>query len=269
MALSDSLSPRKCVGYGLCDGEGNEHLWHSLSHMIAYGRVAGLVSYMYNLDSQFNFNNEENLFNIRKKDSWLQCKVHACDVNLQEAEKVLAECGFPEDVLHCEWAVQVNAQTKPLPRELLYNSYATALNIFIYIRATQRLRKRRQAHVDELGRQIIDVSSEHWEIATAELELDIALNVLNKVKAKVTKKESAMGVTAQQQLHCLLKSPFLAKKMNAWALKTRIGEHLRGRKFDLDCQERSYRKQQSEQRINEHTQGSVKCRDPGIADLAR
>lgn len=34
--------PRKCKGYGLCDGEGAERLWHSLSRLIAYGRVAGV-----------------------------------------------------------------------------------------------------------------------------------------------------------------------------------------------------------------------------------
>lgn len=71
---------------------------------------------MYNLDSQFNFNNEESLF---KLGTWLRRKVCACDVKLKEAEKVLAECGFQEDVLRCEWEAQVKAQTKPLPRKFL------------------------------------------------------------------------------------------------------------------------------------------------------
>jgi hypothetical protein len=111
-----------------------------------------------------------------------------------------------------------------------------------------RLHKSRdaaQAHVDDLRRRIIDVANESWEIATAELELETALNVLSKAKGKVTKKESAMGLTARQQLHNLIKSPFLAKKMNARALKTRIRERLRARKFELDRLERSYRKQRS------------------------
>lgn len=99
--------------------------------------------------------------------------------------------------------------------------------------------------MDDLRRRIIDVSSEHWEIATAELELETALTALSKAKAKVAKKETAMGLTARQQLHHLLKSPFLSKKMNARALKTRICERLRMRKFELDRLERSYRKQRS------------------------
>lgn len=111
-----------------------------------------------------------------------------------------------------------------------------------------QLRKSRdaaQAHVDKLRRRIIDVSSEQWEIVTAELALEAALNVLTKARAKVFKKEGAMGITARQELCDLLKSPFLAKKMNARALKTRIRECLRGHKFELDRLEQSYRKQQS------------------------
>jgi hypothetical protein len=71
---------------------------------------------MYNLDSQFNFNNEENLF---KLGTWLRQKVHACAIKLKEAEEVLKECGFPEDVLCREWEAQVKAQTKPLPRKFV------------------------------------------------------------------------------------------------------------------------------------------------------
>lgn len=71
---------------------------------------------MYNLDSQFNFNNEENLF---KLGTWLRRKVHACDVKLKEAEQVLSECDFPEDVLRREWGAQIKAQTKPLPSRSL------------------------------------------------------------------------------------------------------------------------------------------------------
>ncbi|KAJ3995436.1 hypothetical protein F5050DRAFT_1573539, partial [Lentinula boryana] len=38
--------PRKCIGFGLSDGEGCERFWHSISKLIAYLRVCG-VSYDY------------------------------------------------------------------------------------------------------------------------------------------------------------------------------------------------------------------------------
>ncbi|KAJ3818328.1 hypothetical protein EV361DRAFT_952195 [Lentinula raphanica] len=112
------------------------------------------------------------------------------------------------------------------------------------------------------------MSSEAWDMATAELELDSALQDLRKAQNRVSKKENALGVDEKHQLRSLIKSPFLTKKMNARALKVRIREHLRSRKFELDQLERSYCKQRSEQRINEHTQDSVKRRDPGISQLA-
>ena len=111
-----------------------------------------------------------------------------------------------------------------------------------------RLRKSRdaaQAHVDDLRQRIIEGSNNQWEVATAELELVTAMEVLKKAKVNVAKKENTLGVSEKHQLRSLLKSPFLAKKMNARALKIRIRERLRARKFELDRLERSYRKQRS------------------------
>ncbi|KAE9391440.1 hypothetical protein BT96DRAFT_832067, partial [Gymnopus androsaceus JB14] len=254
--------PRKCIGCGLSDGEGCERLWHSLSHLIAYGRVAGYYVRMYNLDSPAHFNNEEGL---SKLGVWLRRKVIACESKLNEAEEVLRKCGFPEDVLQREWDAQIKAQTKPLPRQHKNRGKSA-------VEEALRLRKSRDAALDyvkDLRKRIMDTSSAPWETATAELELETALQVLRKAEGKVKRKEDSLGVTAKQQLRHLIKSPFLTKKMNARALKTRIRERLRSRKFELDRLERSYRKQRSEQRINEHTQDSVKRRDPGIAELTR
>lgn len=71
---------------------------------------------MYNLDSQLKFNNEEGL---SKLGVWLCRKVIACENKLREAEVVLGECSFSEEVLQQEWSAQVKAQMKPLPRESL------------------------------------------------------------------------------------------------------------------------------------------------------
>lgn len=110
------------------------------------------------------------------------------------------------------------------------------------------LRKSRdaaQALVDDLQKRIINTSSEPWEAATAELELESAIQALHKAQGRVTKTEDALGVDAKHQLRRLVKSPFLSKRMNARALKIRIRERLHSRKFELDRLERSYHKQQS------------------------
>ncbi|KAJ3831082.1 hypothetical protein F5878DRAFT_504093, partial [Lentinula raphanica] len=185
--------------------------------------------------------NNEALYKLRL---WLRRKVLVCAEKLKDAEEVLRVCGIPEEVLRDEWQAQIKAQTKPLPRKFL--TYGSLPNLVI-----------------------IDMSSESWDVAAAELELQSGLDTLQRAQRKVTKKEDTLGVDAKHQLRSLVKSPFLTKKMNARALKMRIRERLRSRKFELDRLERSYRKQRSvEQRINEHTQDSVKRRDPGISQLA-
>ncbi|KAJ3817231.1 hypothetical protein F5880DRAFT_1631011 [Lentinula raphanica] len=151
--------PRKCIGFGLSDGEGAERLWHSLSHLIAYGRVAGYYVRMYNLDSQFHFGSDESLYKIGL---WLRRKVLACDEKLKEADTVLQNCGIDEDVLRREWRAQIKAQTKPLPRQHR-NLGRTA------VEEALRLRKSRDAaqdHVDDLRKRIINSSNEAWDVAT-------------------------------------------------------------------------------------------------------
>ncbi|KAE9391464.1 hypothetical protein BT96DRAFT_959544 [Gymnopus androsaceus JB14] len=230
--------PRKCIGCGLSDGEG------------CRTPLACYYVRMYNLDSQFNFNSEEGMW---KLGVWLRRKVLACENKLNEAESVLGKCGFSEDILRREWDAQIKAQTKPLPRQHK-NRGKSAVEEALCLRKSRDVAA---DYVKDLRHRIIDRSSVPWETATAELELETAVQTLRKAEIRLKKKEEALGVTARQQLQHLIKSPFLTKKMNARALKTRIRERLRSRKFELDRLERSFRKQRS---VN---------RDPGIAELTR
>ncbi|KAJ3791597.1 hypothetical protein GGU11DRAFT_666329, partial [Lentinula aff. detonsa] len=53
--------PRKCIGFGLSDGEGCERFWHSISKLIAYLRVCGHHIRLYTLDSQIQHADSESL----------------------------------------------------------------------------------------------------------------------------------------------------------------------------------------------------------------
>jgi hypothetical protein len=68
---------------------------------------------------------------------------------------------------------------------------------------------------------------------------------LRKTQANLAKQERALGVEQRQELNNLKKNIFLTKRMNARALKTRIQQRLRSRKFEFDRLERSFRKQRS------------------------
>lgn len=59
--------------------------------------------------------------------------------------------------------------------------------------------------------------------------------------ATIQRKHAALGLDERAQLSRLAKSKFLQLRMNARALKQRIRDRLRQRKFELDRLERSYR----------------------------
>ncbi|KIJ06019.1 hypothetical protein PAXINDRAFT_20761 [Paxillus involutus ATCC 200175] len=55
--------------------------------------------------------------------------------------------------------------------------------------------------------------------------------------------------------------------MNALAVKTRIRDRLRQRKFELERIERAYRQTVGDQRLRSHAEASVKCREPTLLRL--
>ncbi|KIK64665.1 hypothetical protein GYMLUDRAFT_240636 [Collybiopsis luxurians FD-317 M1] len=237
---------RKTIGYGLSDGEGAERLWHSLSRLIAYGRVAGFHVHMYHLDSQLEFANEEGLF---KLGSWLRCKLFACDAKWMEATQVLASCGFKEQVLYNKWEKQVQVQTKPLPRQRKNQGK-------IAVKEVLRLRKSHDALRDKvfyLRNLIINPSMPAWDVATYELELQSVKENLMKMEVRVAKKEQDLGASSNDAIcHLLNKNLSLID----WNDHTESNEALWSYLI------------LPEQHINEHTQDSVRRREPAIAVLA-
>lgn len=109
-----------------------------------------------------------------------------------------------------------------------------------------RLRKARDTLADSVKRleQVItDLSAEPYEVASAELELEPLREKLEKTRKLLINKERAMGVEGRLQYQHLASSPFITHRMNARALKLRLRQKLRSRKFERDRLERSFRRQ--------------------------
>ncbi|KAE9382291.1 hypothetical protein BT96DRAFT_1010945 [Gymnopus androsaceus JB14] len=141
----------------------------------------------------------------------LTSTVLARENKLNKAESVLGKCAFSEDILRWEWDAQIKAQTKPLPcQHKNWGKSAVEEALCLW-----KSRDVAADYVEDLCHRIIDLSSVPWETATAELELETAMQILRKAKIRLKKKEEALGVMARQQLQHLIKSPFLTKKMNA------------------------------------------------------
>ncbi|KAJ3714301.1 hypothetical protein DFJ43DRAFT_1007823, partial [Lentinula guzmanii] len=118
---------------------------------------------------------------------------------------------------------------------------------------------------------VTDVSYEPYEIAEAEIELPVVREKLLKVQSTLRTCELRLGVEGMRDYRRLASSQFFRERMNACALKTRICQRLRARKFERDRIERSFRRQMntSERKLHNHTESTVKRRDGGIEVLVR
>lgn len=104
--------PRKCVGFGLSDGEGCERFWSSIQRLIPSLRVSGYHQRLFVIDTQVQYLDTASL---RKLGHWLGRKWHQCQSRLRAAQREVSESGFSSEELRDEWRLQVEAQTKPAP----------------------------------------------------------------------------------------------------------------------------------------------------------
>ncbi|THV02106.1 hypothetical protein K435DRAFT_853082 [Dendrothele bispora CBS 962.96] len=242
--------PRKCRGFGLCDRETCERCWHAISRLIAYTRVAGYHIRLYTLDTQFHFNNKQNVLNAG---TWLRRKLRQCESRRRTAQEELDKTGQPTNILHEQWANQVASQTKPLARQKK-QAAKTA------VEETLRLRKNVEVYeqrVIDLEAVLLSNHSRPDQRAMAGEDIQKAKSDLVKARQNLAQQERSLGIPERRQLKHLLESPFLTKRMNALSLKMRLRQRLRARKFELNRLERSYRKQRSEQRLDDHTREAI------------
>ncbi|KAJ3968127.1 hypothetical protein EV361DRAFT_806133 [Lentinula raphanica] len=256
--------PRKCVGFGLSDGEGCERFWHSISKLIAYLRVCGHHLRIYTLDSQIQHADGESLQGLA---SWIVRKWKNAEAKRFEAEKDIRYSMKDDEFLRAQWAAQVETQTKPLPKQ-------SRLAGKKMVEEALRLRTVRDTLADRVRRlenTVTDLSAEPYEIAEAEEELLDVKERLEKTSMTLKNKERVLGVEGRSQYRHLASSPFITARMNARSCKMRLRAKLTARKFERDRLERSFRRQMdtSERKLHHHTEEAVKCRDPGIEVLAR
>lgn len=86
-------------------------------------------------------------------------------------------------------------------------------------------------------------SSLHDTFATLDIpsQLDDLRSQRGRISQALSRKKSALGVEARTLLADIASSDYLRLRMNARALKQRIRDRLRQRKFELEKLERAYR----------------------------
>ncbi|KAJ3963600.1 hypothetical protein EV361DRAFT_813214, partial [Lentinula raphanica] len=234
--------PRKCEGFGLSDGEGCERFWHSISKLIAYLRVCGHYTRLYTLDAQVQYADRVSLVGLG---DWLARKWRITQAKHREADMEVINSGRDAQYLREQWKEQVLLQTKPLPNTL-------------------------RDRISALEDTVTNVDSEVYEVAEAEEKLPDLREKLSSLQVRLLRQEQTLGVAGRSQYRHLVTSPFVGLRMNAHALKIRLQNRLTSRKFERDRIERSFRRQQyNDRKVRTHTEDAVKRRDPGIQSLAR
>lgn len=124
------------------------------------------------------------------------------------------------------------------------------------------------ACISRLEDILSDPHADDFLVAEAGNDLPTARTKLRKHRSMLQRLELALGVEEHKTYRHLANSEFIRLRMNARAIKIRLCDRLRSRKFELDRVERSIRRQQlNDRKIRAHTQDSVQRRDPSIQSL--
>jgi hypothetical protein len=165
-----------------------------------------------------------------------------------------------------EWAKQVEEQTKPLKKQSKHLAN-------IEIQGILALYKNIDNYSEEIAQYEMMLEKEQYEIGFTAADVQGLLEELErKVKSQrkmIAARKTILSIDGRLNLTKLLDNQFLKIRMNALALKQRIRDHLRHRKFELENLERAYRKTINHIKLEKHAESQLKRREPGIQTLAR
>ncbi|KAG6822733.1 hypothetical protein H0H92_012755 [Tricholoma furcatifolium] len=171
---------------------------------------------------------------------WLKRHFHHTKAKKQQAEDALKLCGKSVDYLREQWKAQIVAQTKPLPRQ----SKRAGKNAITELMRLHESRDALKAQIRDLNASLLSEHGigldDHTLTMTDLAEARIQLKDLN---ARIQRKENVLGVDERTELQLLMTNPYFTTMLNALAVKQRLHDKLRSRKFELERVERSFRKQ--------------------------
>jgi hypothetical protein len=104
----------------------------------------------------------------------------------------------------------------------------------------QDLKKCRQ-HARRLETRVIEDTVQGCDVIEVALELQEVRESCSSMAEAIRQKRAALGVGQRTALKRIQDNEFLQLRVNARALKTRIRDRLRQRKFELEPLERSQR----------------------------
>lgn len=258
--------PRKRRGFGRSDGEGCERFWSKLSRLIPNLRVQGYYSRLYTLDSQMDMLVGDSQ---AEYGSWIARKWKMAEGEFkkkdEEWQKILwLNNGWTEEMVLGQWNAQVANQTKPLQRQ----SRGLAKKIVLDIIALEERLEDTDEEIQVLEEEMKKDDEIDMEAAVAELaSLHRQQQTLS---LSLQKKKKSLSVDDRKDWERLKDNAFLAKRVNALAVKERLRNRLRMRRFELDALKRHESKHQKDtNRLTEHAKAHIWRREPTIKRLLK
>ncbi|KIJ30957.1 hypothetical protein M422DRAFT_783872 [Sphaerobolus stellatus SS14] len=268
---------RKCIGYGLSDGEGCERFWSNIRKLIPPLRVTGRHRWRWVLDRQFRHFKQDNLHNLA---AIMKRKYKACDKKAKLAEKTLKKAGIPEATLKTQWLLQVEAQTAKLQRQSK-NAADKEIERILDLREEQgdlqaQLRTLLTDEKKELEdrlqrlqqRKSVKSESSKSDVTVAE-DVNATQEALDIISKRIETAEKALGVPEDTDLKALKGNVFLRHRVNARALKQRIQAKIRSHKFERGRLERVYRHHVMQEKDHQHTKTLLKRTESTVATLVK
>ncbi|KAJ8455492.1 hypothetical protein ONZ45_g18932 [Pleurotus djamor] len=198
------------------------------------------------LDMQVHHDDQLNLMNLG---SWLSRKQILANEKRDEAEQ----------------ALRITEQTKPLSRQSKDKGKSAVQEALRLMKARDVLRER----VGTLQAIIADLSSDDYDVVDAEASLPQVKASLRRAEDQYNRKCSLLDAQDEQRLRYLICSPYINLRMNTLAVKTRLRDNLRKRRFEIAPLERTHRRKALDENLRRHTQDAIHRREPGLQSLAR
>ncbi|KAI5836654.1 uncharacterized protein SCHCODRAFT_01111170 [Schizophyllum commune H4-8] len=251
--------PRKCIGFGLSDGEGCERFWYSISKLIPYLRVAGYHLRMYTLNTQFAFATKESIANLA---AWLKRKMTNAAAKRKEADLMIEEAGEvaqDESFIREQWEAQVREQTKPSRKQnkgLGEKEVQLALELHGELQKAEEGLKslRAAAQADDL-----DLEQEA-ELRSAEAKHLAA-------QARYDRKVAELGVKGRAKLSQLTKSKILTRRANGLVLLRKAQAGIMKRKMEVERTVGSHRNKHGEKKLRKHITTAAERREGTIKSI--
>ncbi|KAF7970090.1 hypothetical protein HWV62_25014 [Athelia sp. TMB] len=240
--------PRKCSGFGLSDGEGCERLWSAIRKLIPTLRVSGI--------QHLTDKSTENL------GAWLSRRYESCLAFKQEASAELLRSKKDKTFLCSQWQAQVRAQTAPAPRQSKNKGKQAVEAILVLDSSIQEEAKL----VNQLHNDYVAGRGDAYDVAELLKDAESRLSRMQQLR---NQKFKALGIPEANALSRLKNNNFLKTRMNALAVKQRLRDRLRQRKFELERLERSYRHTINDSKADSQVQDALKRRAPAIQRLAK